>query len=171
MEFITILTAQYYGKSDEKPPPLWRLLCQIPPMWAAIIALACNFNQIPMPAGLNAILITLSAAVVPLMLLSLGMGLQWQSVRCQNLVKVLPVIVIKLVLMPFFALGLALQLGMRGDFLTASILEMAMPSMMFGILLCDRYHLDGALYAMTVTLTTLLSLLTIPLWYSYLQQI
>jgi predicted permease len=134
-----------------------------------MIAVTCNLNHIAMPLWLNAILSTLSPAVVPLMLLSLGMGLQWQSVRWHNFPKVFPVIVIKLWLMPLFALILALQLGMSGNFLTASILEMAMPSMMFGIVLCDRYRLDSALYAMTVTLSTLLSLITIPLWYRYLQ--
>lgn len=168
---LGILTAQHYGETDEDHPPLWLSLCKIPPIWAAIIAVSCNFNQIVMPVWLNEILVTLSSAVVPLMLLSLGMGLQWQSVCWGNVPKVLPVIVFKLGLMPLFALALAWHLGMRGQFLTASILEMAMPSMMFGIVLCDRYRLDSALYAMTVTLTTLLSLLTIPLWYSYLQQL
>lgn len=167
---LGILLAQHYGETDEKTESLWLSLCKIPPIWAAIIAVTCNLNHIPMPIGLNAILSTLAPAVVPLMLLSLGMGLQWQSLHWRNFPKVLPVIVIKLGLMPLFALGLALPLGMRGDFLTASILEMAMPSMMFGIVLCDRYRLDGALYAMTVTLSTLLSLITIPLWYSYLQR-
>ena len=146
------------------------MLLKIPPIWAAIIAVSCNLSQIEMPLWLSAILTTLSAAVVPLMLLSLGMGLELQSMRWHNFPKVLPVIVIKLGLMPLFALALATRLGMTGQLLTASILEMAMPSMMFGIVLCDRYHLDSALYAMTVTLTTLLSLVTIPLWYSYLQQ-
>lgn len=165
---LGILTAQHYGKTDECTPSLWQSLCKIPPIWAAIIAVICNVNQIVMPVWLNAILATLSSAVVPLMLLSLGMGLEWKSVRWNNFPKVLPVIVIKLGVMPLFALALALRLGMGGQFLIASILEMAMPSMMFGIVLCDRYHLDSALYAMTVTLTTLLSLLTIPFWYGYL---
>lgn len=168
---LGVSLAQHYGDSIEKTDPLWLSLCKIPPIWAAMIALSFNFNHIAMPEGVNAILSTLSAAVVPLMLLSLGMGLQWQSIHWRNIPKVLPVIVIKLVLMPLFALLVAWQLGMRGDFLTASILEMAMPSMMFGIVLCDRYRLDSGLYAMTVTLSTLLSLLTIPLWYQYLAKI
>jgi predicted permease len=165
---LGISLAQHYGETTEKPPPLWLSLCKVPPIWAAILAVTLNLNHVAMPSWLNAILATLSPAVVPLMLLSLGMGLQWQSVRWRNFPKVLPVIVIKLLLMPLLALVLAWRLGMSGDFLTASILEMAMPSMMFGIVLCDRYRLDSALYAMTVTLTTLLSLISIPLWYQYL---
>jgi predicted permease len=165
---VGILLAQHYGKVDKKPERLWLSLCKIPPMWAAAIAVTCNLNHIAMPFWLEGVLTTLTPSVAPLMLLSLGMGLQWQSIHWRNLPKVLPVLVIKLALMPLFGLLLAWQLGMRDDFLVASILEMAMPSMMFGIVLCDRYHLDGALYAMTVSLSTLLSLFTIPLWYEYL---
>lgn len=81
----------------------------------------------------------------------------------------MPVVLVKLLIMPLFALAIALYLNMEGDFLTASILEIAMPSMMFGIVLCDRYQLDSGLYAMTVTVTTVLSLVSIPLWYNFLQ--
>jgi predicted permease len=165
---VGILLAQHYGETHEKQDALWWSLCKIPPIWAAIIAVTCNLNHIPIPNWIEGVLATLAPSVAPLMLLSLGMGLQWQSLRWHNLPKVLPVLVIKLGLMPLFGLMLALRLGMSGDFLTASILEMAMPSMMFGIVLCDRYRLDSALYAMTVTLSTLLSLITIPLWYEYL---
>jgi predicted permease len=40
-----------------------------------------------------------------------------------------------------------------------------MPSMVLGIVICDRYRLDTALYAMVVTLTTALSLVTLPAWF------
>jgi predicted permease len=39
-----------------------------------------------------------------------------------------------------------------------------MPSMVIGIVLCDRYGLDTGLYAAAVTLTTLVSLITLPMW-------
>jgi hypothetical protein len=48
--------------------------------------------------------------------------------------------------------------------LTGTVIEAAMPSMVLGLVFCDRYGLDTALYAAAVTLTTLLSLLTLPLW-------
>ena len=43
-----------------------------------------------------------------------------------------------------------------------------MPSMVLGIVFCDRYLLDSALYAMTVTVTTALSLITLPFWHGVL---
>ena len=50
----------------------------------------------------------------------------------------------------------------------AAILDLAMPSMVLGIVFCDRYKLDSGLYAMAVTVTTLLSLVSLPFWYSLL---
>jgi len=40
--------------------------------------------------------------------------------------------------------------------------------MVLGLVICDQFNLDTALYAVTVTVTTALSLLTLPLWYGWL---
>lgn len=40
-----------------------------------------------------------------------------------------------------------------------------MPSMVLGVVFCDRYALDTGLYGITVTLSTALNLFTLPLWY------
>jgi len=40
-----------------------------------------------------------------------------------------------------------------------------------GIVFCDRYKLDSALYAMMVTVTTALSLITLPLWHQLLTRL
>jgi predicted permease len=52
--------------------------------------------------------------------------------------------------------------------LAAVVMEAAMPSMVLGIVICDRFELDASLYAAAVTLTTALSLLTLPLWFGWL---
>jgi predicted permease len=38
----------------------------------------------------------------------------------------------------------------------------------FGIVICERYQLDSELYAAAVTLTTICSLITLPLWFQFL---
>jgi predicted permease len=43
-----------------------------------------------------------------------------------------------------------------------------MPSMMMGIVFCDRYKLDTAFYAAVVTLSTAFAMLTLPFWYNRL---
>jgi len=70
--------------------------------------------------------------------------------------------------MPLFAMVLASYLPLESPSKSAAILDLAMPSMVLGVVFCDRYRLDSSLYAMTVTVTTVLSLFTLPLWHNVL---
>ena len=62
-------------------------------------------------------------------------------------------------------LGLTLLLGMDGPLRMAVVLEAAMPSMVLGLVLCDRFGLDTHLYAEIVVLTTALAALSLPAWF------
>lgn len=75
-----------------------------------------------------------------------------------------PVVLIKLVLMPLLAIVLATNLTLDTNHKIAAVLDLAMPSMVLGIVLCDRYRLDAELYAMTVIVTTIVSLMALPFW-------
>jgi predicted permease len=102
------------------------------------------------------------------MLFSLGLGLRWDADALGRMPALIPVLLIQLVLTPLAVWGFAGLLGLQGGMLTGVVLEAAMPAMVLGIVLCDRFGLDTALYAMAVTLSTALSMLTLPLWFSLL---
>lgn len=163
---VGVLIARHYG-SGEKGEIFFSLL-KVPPLWAGLFAVTMNVQGIPQPDWLGGFLGLLSPSVVPLMLIALGMGLRIDSLHWRTLPKVLPVILVQLILMPLFGWALAVPLGISGELLVASVLETAMPSMVLGLVLCDRYKLDGALYAMAVTVTTCLSLFTLPFCYELL---
>jgi predicted permease len=164
---VGMYLAAHYGAGDEKLHPLLALL-KVPPLWAAVAAIVLNGLQVPQPAVLQGALDMLGAGVVPLMLFSLGLGLQWAGGGQSRLAAVAPVLVIQLALVPLLAWSAAGMLGLGGGLLTAVVLEAAMPSMVLGIVICDRYRLDTAAYAMAVTLTTALSLFTLPAWFRFL---
>jgi predicted permease len=111
----------------------------------------------------------LAAGVVPLMLFSLGLGLRWGAGWGGRLSLVAPVVLIQLLLMPLLVWGASDITGLGGAVRTAVVLEAAMPSMVLGIVLCDRYRLDSSLYAMTVTVSTALSIVTLPMWFNLLE--
>ena len=46
--------------------------------------------------------------------------------------------------------------------------EAAMPCMVLGLVICDRFKLDTALYASVVTFTTALSMISLPVWFEIL---
>lgn len=162
---VGIAAARHYGQNGDKTrEPFWSFLLA-PPFLAAMVAVALNLCRVPAPLWLAAVLQKLSAGVVPLMLISLGLALSWRAVTWRNLPYVTPVILIKMALMPWFALWFSQYLTLDQAHKDALVLEMAMPCMVLGIVFCDRYQLDSSLYAMAVTVTTLLSLITLPYWH------
>lgn len=160
-----VLIARHYGTPHPGERSLWRPLLRNPPLWAAALALALNLGGVPKPAWAERFLAPLAGAVVPLMLISLGLGLRWQAWHGRNLPLAAVLLTLKLLVLPAFGLWLGLRLGFRGDTLSALVLEAAMPSMLLGVVYCDRYKLDTAFYALAVTLTTACAMLTLPFWY------
>lgn len=164
---IGILIAHRFGDAQTKIHPLQELV-RVPPLWALAIASVLNITDTPQPELVAHALQTLSGGVVPLMLIALGMSIRWDTLQTRFMPMLLPVCVITLVIAPLVALGVGSGLGLETGTLTAVVLLAAMPTMIFGIVICERYQLDGALYAAAVFLTTLLSMVTLTLWFGYL---
>ncbi len=163
---LGILMAAAYGENDAKANPIQALI-KVPPLWAALLAITLNLSGVPMPQWFDDWLSMLNTGVIPLMLIALGMSLQWSAWRHRYLPLLIPVILIQLFAMPILAMMMGEALGLEGDLLTGVILEAAMPSMVLGLVLCDRYGLNTGLYAIAVTLTTALTLITLPLWFGW----
>lgn len=164
---VGVVLAYHFGHSTERVHPLKNLL-QVPPLWAAIIGVTLNLTGVPLPSVFGGMLDLLAAGVVPLMLFSLGLGLRWGAGWGTHLNLVIPVVVIQLLLTPLLIWGGSELVGLSGEVRTAVVLEAAMPSMVLGIVLCDRYHLDSSLYAMAVTLSTAFSIITLPAWFGWM---
>jgi malate permease and related proteins len=164
---VGVLLAQRYG-GVHAPGKFINGLLKVPPLWAALLALLLNIMQVPVPHWLAGLLDKLASGVTPLMLIVVGLGLAWQRGWAQRLTLFVPLLVVKLLLVPLLVWGLAPFVGVQGELLTAVVLEAAMPSMVLGIVLCDRYGLDSALYAEAVTVSTALAVLTLPLWLTLL---
>ncbi|MDD2738316.1 MAG: AEC family transporter [Methylomonas lenta] len=165
---VGIALARYYGANMEEKSKSLIGFFNAPPFWAALLAVVLNLNHIQAPIWLEGLLQKLSAAVAPLMIFSLGLALSWRAIHLRNLPYILPVVIIKLLLLPWAAMHIADLAHLRGQFKAAAVLDLAMPSMVLGVVLCDRYRLDSALYAAAVTITTGLSLLSLPFWFGVL---
>lgn len=165
---VGVLVASRLGASGEKSHAIYRSLLRIPAMWAAVLAVLLNVGDVPLPSVLDGMLSLLERGVVPLMLFSLGLSLEWSRSRWHLLPSLVPVVVVRLLLVPAIVMLVANSLGMSGELRAAVVMEAAMPSMVIGLVLCDRFKLDVSLYAAAVTVTTALSLVTLPLWYGWL---
>lgn len=164
---VGILLASRYGNHRNERSALAEL-ARIPALWAALLAILLNLFNVPMPSLIKGWLQLLERGVVPLMLFSIGLSLEWRETRLQQLPPLLPLILMRLFIVPLLVLGVASLSGFSGQWRAAVVMEAAMPSMVLGIVICDRFDLDVGLYASAVTITTLLSLFTLPLWYHWL---
>ena len=164
---VGILLASRLGSSEGKHSTLTELM-RIPAVWAALLAVLLNILAVPMPTLIKGWLSLLERGVVPLMLFSIGLSLDWQQTQLRQLPRLLPLIALRLFIVPLIVLGVVGLLGFTGEWRAAIVMEAAMPSMVLGIVICDRFNLDVGLYASAVTITTLLSLFTLPLWYRWL---
>jgi hypothetical protein len=164
---IGILLAAYHGNTGEKPHPLL-LLLKVPPLWAALIATSLNLMGIQPVSQMIELFGIMGSAVVPIMLFVIGLALKQGFEETRHMKTVIPVIGIQLFVMPAVALGCAVLFKMSPDLRHAVVLEGAMPSMALGVVLCDRYGLNTGIYAAAVTASTLLSLITLPLWHGWL---
>jgi len=164
---VGVLVARHYG-TDRTPENPVVTLVKVPPLWAAAGAVALNLSGVVPPAALGDLLADVSDSVPALMLLALGMGLTWGRFRWGLLPAVGLVAVLQLAVQPALVAGLAGAVGLAGAPLQAVVLEAAMPTMILGVVLCDRYGLDTALYAKAVSLSTVLSLVSLPLWFRVL---
>ncbi len=164
---LGVSLAQRFGTGGGDWHPVGALL-RVPPLWAALAGVALHLAGIPVLAGVRDGLALAGAAVVPLMLFSLGLSLRTDTWRAAQWRPLALVAGVQLLCAPALALGLGRLLGLQGVAWQGAVLEAAMPSMVLGLVFCDRFGLDSALYAAAVTLTTVLSLATLPLWFAVL---
>jgi predicted permease len=164
---LGVFLASKYGSHSETLHPLYALL-KVPPLWAAAIGTLLNLVGVAQPDWVGEFLDRLGAAVVPIMLLALGMSLRLGALTWKNLLTVSPALLIQLVSMPVVVWLMSLALGLTGDTRVAVVLIAATPTMVIGLVFCDRFGLDTEMYATTATASLLLALMTLPLWHHLL---
>ncbi|MEF8793516.1 AEC family transporter [Thiohalorhabdus sp.] len=164
---VGVLIARHHGNAGDPENPLLTLV-KVPPLWAAALAATLNVGGVAPPPPLADLLADIGDSVPALMLLALGMGLTWGDWRWSLVPAAGLVVVLQLAVQPALVAGLGAWSGLTGEPWQAVALEAAMPTMILGVVLCDRYGLDTGLYAKAVTLSTVLSLATLPAWFRIL---
>jgi len=164
---LGVIMAQYCGGQKSENSILAGLM-RVPALWAALIAVILNIFSVPFPQVLEEWLGLLAAGVSLLMLISLGMSLFLPEDSVKSLGYIMIVVVVQLMIVPIGVWWFGGQLGVEQKILTVIVLEAAMPSMLLGLVICDRFGLHTKTFALAVTITTVLSMLTLPIWFSIL---
>jgi predicted permease len=140
-----------------------------PVIWAAIIGLILNMAGAGLPEWAKQLSGLLYGALIPLLLLAVGLSLNWQRNWNSQLPGLLPVLVIQLAVVPLLMWSIVALFGPAGLVTTQVLLLNSMlPAAVIGFLVCERYKLDREAYAMAFTASSVLALVTVPIWYNVL---
>lgn len=131
-----------------------------PAIWALVAALAVANLHIQLPLVLTRSIDSLGKAALPLMLVLLGLELG-QFGRFGQYRLVATGVIIRLLVSPFLALGLALLLGITGPALTAFIIQTSMPTAVLTIIFTTEFDLERDLALNLIMVSTLLSPITL----------
>lgn len=159
--FGLYVLAKYAGDA----PPTFKLILlrilRFPPIWALLLGLTLMPEQ--PPAWIAAALQKLADALLPMVMLAVGLTIQLKLPRDE--IKPLATgLLLKLLILPALALGLSLAAEMQGAMLQVNVLESAMPSMITAAALAISHNLAPRLAAALVGYGILLSLATLPAW-------
>jgi predicted permease len=103
----------------------------------------------------------LGAATIPLMQLSLGYYLY--SIKITGIGLAFAGSIIRIFGGFFIAYGVVTLLGLSGVTMKVALISSMMPSAVITFIMSYKYNLDSALVASIVAMSTLISIITIPL--------
>lgn len=131
-----------------------------PTLWALILGISINLLNISIGDIAINVIEYLSAMTIPLIMISLGLSLQFKGLKENFKIAILGS-TIKLLINPLIAFFMVIILGLSNIEFVVPIVEAAMPSGMLAIVLAVTYDLDFKLTADCSIIITLFSLMTL----------
>ena len=145
-----------------------RNVVTVPLVYAGLAGLLVWALHIPVPVPIERATALAGQAAVPVLLILLG--IQLANVRLRNdLSRISLAAATKLTVAPLLGVLFAQLLGLTGIVRQAVVLDSAMPTAVMAIVLTTEYEVDPEFTAGTVLVTTLASLVTVPIVLSFLR--
>jgi len=135
-------------------------LMKFPSTYSLVLAVILSQMHWQMPEPLDRTIRLLGNATIPLMLVLLGLQFQATGWRV-NLRALVTSNMLRLVVSPLLAMGLAPLFALQGVARQAGILESAMPSAVLSIVLATEFNLNTDFVTSVVFVSTILSPFTI----------
>ncbi|MDO9601732.1 MAG: AEC family transporter [Rhodocyclaceae bacterium] len=144
---------------------VWRELAKNPLLLATLAALAWNLAGLSLPAPAGQFLGRLAEAAIALGLLAVGAALRLRgTLGATGRGAAAYFLGIKLLAMPAIALAAALYSGLEGIHFDIALAFAALPTASSAYILAQRMGGDGPRVAWLISASTLLGMLTLPLW-------
>ncbi|CCQ12090.1 Possible malate permease [Pseudoalteromonas luteoviolacea B = ATCC 29581] len=161
--YATILAAVH---NPEAQTPSIKAIVKRVATFPAFIALiiALLFKQYEYPALLTTILSSVSATLIPVIMIAVGFQFD-VKLSAQEFKPLLFAIPVKLLLMPLIALGVITCFDVSVELKNAVVFEAAMPVMISAGAIAIGANLAPKMTSALVAISLLISFLTLPVWY------
>lgn len=148
---------------------IWRELAKNPLFLATLGALLWNLAGFGVPAPVGHFLGRLAEAAIALGLLAVGAALKLRgTLGHDGRGAAAYFLAVKLLAMPLIALLVARQIGLTGIHFDVVLVFAALPTASSAYILAQRMGGDGARVAWLISASTLLGMVTLPLWLGFL---
>ncbi len=154
--------AHYASPEKQSVRAIVMTVVRNPLIWACAIGLAINVVQLPLPRIWHEVADALGRSSLAIGLLVTGAGLHLEGMFRPSLAASLAVF-LKLILMPVFAVALALWFGLSGTNLVIVTVCSAVPTSSSAYVLARQMGGDAPLLAQIITLQTILAAVTMPI--------
>lgn len=134
-----------------------------PQVIAAILGLIFSAFQIPLPKFLKTLFEYFGQSIIPCALFAIGLSLVNTSIK-GNIAKSLTVTFINLFICPCFAILLSYLLNLSPFYAVALVIFSSVPTAKIMYIYASKYHFFEQETATIISLTTIFSVLTIPLF-------
>lgn len=133
-----------------------------PLILAVIVSIPFNYFQIHIPSFVNTAITYMSDMALPLALINIGSGLDLKFIKDLSS-NVWLAAVLKLLVQPIIFVGLAILLGFNHDDVALLFVFFGVPTAIVSYIMSDAMGRNSLLAGKIILLTTLLSIITLPL--------
>jgi malate permease and related proteins len=144
----------------------WAALVRQPILYAVVLGVALAYAQVQLPAWAGATITLIGSLTVPLMLLMLGAALGRLKVAAFG--RALFISVVRIAMGAAVGISVAAGLGLTGNLRAVLILQAANPVAVYNYFFAQRWGNEPEAVAGVVVISTLLSVLTVPLLLAWL---
>lgn len=155
--------AAVYGLARHGGNGLLRELIRNPLLVATLLGLAGNLAGLQLPGAVDTVMARLGAASLALGILCVGASLSWQGGHGHGRL-ITWILTVKLLLLPLAAIGAATLFGLADAEARILLLFAALPTASAAYVLAMRMGGDGRMVALIISLGTLFSVVTLPMW-------
>jgi malonate transporter len=130
---------------------------------STLIGMLLSVLGLRLPGPIAAYFGIFADALTPCALFAIGLGLSLDGLRA-NIGQASLLSAVKLVIMPLIVYGLSLSLHLDPLYAIAAVICAAVPTAKTVYILAGEYHREEMMVASTVSLTTLASVVSLPVW-------